>query len=169
MSEPVIRPEAGADSRAVYAVNAAAFPTEAEAKLVDALRAAGRAIVSLVAVLDGRVVGHVLFSPVSVETGESGDGARLAPVAVMPDLHRRGIGGALVRAGLAAVAAAGFRYCVVLGDPAYYSRFGFERASAVGLGNEYGVDAEFMVQELTPGGLAGKRGLVRYAPEFAGV
>jgi putative acetyltransferase len=161
----VVRPEAPSDRAAIFAVNASAFPTEAEARLVDALRAAGRLAVSLVAEDDGRVVGHVAFSPVSV--GGAVDGLGLAPLAVAPDSQRRGIGGALVRAGLAAASRTGAGFVVVLGHPGYYPRFGFRRAADHGLGNEYGAGEAFMVAELRDGGLPAGGSLVRYGPEFA--
>jgi len=161
-----IRHEQPADAKAIFAVHQAAFATDDEARLVDALRAAGHATISLVAELDGQVVGHVLFSPVSVAGAvEMTKGVGLAPVAVLPSHQRRGIGSALIRAGLAACREEGFGYVVLLGHPEYYPRFGFRRASDVGLDNEYGADDAFMVLELMPGGLP-PAGLVQYGPEF---
>lgn len=161
----VIRPEQPSDVDAVHAIHASAFPTDAEARLVDALRAAGRLSVSLVAVDACRVVGHVAFSPVSVE-GVAG-GLGLAPLAVIPDCQHQGIGGHLVRDGLAAAARSGAGFVVVLGHPEYYPRFGFRRAGEVGLSNEYGADEAFMVLELQPGSLPTGGGLVTYGAEFA--
>jgi putative acetyltransferase len=160
----VVRPEEAGDAAGIFAVHVAAFPTDAEGRLVNALRAAGRLAVSLVAEVGGRVVGHVGFSPVTV--GGAAGGLGLAPLAVAPDAQRRGVGGALVRAGLAAAAASGAGFVVVLGHPAYYPRFGFRPAGGLGLGNEYGAGEAFMAAELRPGGLPGG-GLVRYGPEFA--
>ena len=164
-----IRAEVDADRAAVHAVNLAAFGQPAEADLVDRLRAAGRATVSLVATAGGEVVGHILFSPVTVEPAPSPPPSwlGLAPMAVRPERQRDGIGSALVRAGLAAAGAGGATAVVVLGHPDYYPRFGFAPASRVGLRCIYdSPDEAFMALELTPGGLAGHRGLVRYAPEF---
>jgi putative acetyltransferase len=161
----VIRPEQAGEVAAIYAVHASAFPTDAEAKLVDALRANGRLSVTLVAEDGGRIVGHVAFSPVSL-TGVA-VGLGLAPLAVMPAFQRRGIGDQLVRQGLVAVARSGIGFVVVLGHPGYYPRFGFRRAKAVGLDNEYGADEAFMVLELQPGSLPASGGLVRYGAEFA--
>ena len=163
-----IRRERTADAVATFAVHAAAFPTDAEARLVDALRASGRAAVSLVAEVDGAVVGHVLFSPVSVEGSPALPiGVGLAPLAVLPGDQRRGVGARLIRSGLEACRRAGFGFAVVLGAPGYYRRFGFRRALDDRLQNEYGVDEEFMALELRPGALGGVLGVVRYAPEFA--
>jgi len=118
-----VRDEAPADVGAIHAVVASAFGRSDEARLVDALRAAGKATISLVADHDGRVVGHVLFSPVTLAGAPSASG--LAPLAVVPPMQRRGIGGALVRAGLDRCRAAHRPFVVVLGSPDYYGRFGF--------------------------------------------
>ena len=161
-----IRPERPTDATAIRAVHEAAFPTSAEADLVDALRSNGRLVVSLVATDDADdVIGHAALSPVTVDGRDCG-GLGLAPVAVLPAQQRRGVGGRLVRAVLAA-AADGAAFVVVLGDPAYYARFGFRRAREFGLSNEYGVDDEFMAKEIRPNGLPPSRGLVKYAPEFS--
>jgi putative acetyltransferase len=162
----VVRPERAADVAAVRAIHAAAFPTDAESRLVDALRDAGQALVSLVAEREREILGHVLFSPVTLDP-PGPVGAGLAPIAVHPSWQRRGIGGMLVREGLAACRAKGIPFVVVLGDRDYYGRFGFRRASARGLCNEYGADEAFGVVELAPGALPGGPALVRYRPEFA--
>ncbi|HEX2251632.1 MAG TPA: N-acetyltransferase [Thermoanaerobaculia bacterium] len=164
-----IRPEQANDAEAIHAVHAASFPSEAEADLVDALRAAGRLPVSLVAQREGEIVGHVAFSPVATEWPEAAAGVGLAPVAVTGPHRRQGIAAALVRAGLEACRAAGFGWVVVLGEPEYYSRFGFRPASEHGLVDEYGGGAAFQVLELAPGALPIGAGLVRYAAEFAAV
>jgi putative acetyltransferase len=148
-------------------VHLSAFPTDEEARLVGALRGHGKAEVSLVALLGKRVVGHALFSPVSIDApGSPARGVGLAPVAVRPEYQGRGIGAELIRAGLGECRRRGFDFVVVLGEPRYYRRFGFERAASAGLSNEYGVDEEFMALALRPGALRGQRGLVRYGPEF---
>ena len=162
-----IRPEQPADVAAIYAVHAAAFPSEGEARLVDALRAAGRLSLSHVAVEDGKVVGHVAFSPVTVAGTTTGVG--LGPVAVLPDRQKRGIGERLIRQGLEDCRRAGFTFVVVLGEPAYYTRFGFEPAGDWGLVDEYGGGNAFQAQELKPEAIPRGAGLVRYAPEFAAV
>jgi putative acetyltransferase len=161
----VVRPEQPGDVAAIHAVHAASFPTDVEARLVSLLRAAGHLLGSLVAEADGAIVGHVAFSPVSAATGAVGAG--LAPVAVLESHRRQGIAARLIEAGLAACRSAGFGWAVVMGEPAYYSRFGFRAASAFGLSDEYGGGPAFQVVELVPGGLPSAAGLVRYAPEFA--
>ncbi len=163
-----IRPEHPADGAAIYAVHEAAFPTDAEARLVDALCAQGKVAVSLAAELEGHIIGHVLFSPVSIESNPNHiTGVGLAPFAVLPDYQRRGIGHRLVEAGIDACRRAGFGFIVVLGEPAYYRRFGFRRALTYGLSNTYGADEEFMALALQPDALAGAHGLVQYAAEFS--
>jgi putative acetyltransferase len=163
-----IRDEQTADAAAIRSVHCAAFPTDAEARLVDRLRANGHARISLVAEVDGVVVGHVLFSPVSI-VGNFADGAGLglAPVAVLPSHQRMEIGSSLIREGLAACRHVGYRFIVLIGHPAYYPRFGFQKASLAGLRNEYGADEAFMVLELLPGSLPLGGGLVKYGTEFA--
>ena len=165
MHPAVIRPEQPADAAAIHAVHAASFPTAAEARLVDLLRAAGRLAVSVVAESGGVVVGHVAFSPVTVASGSIGAG--LGPVAVGEADRRRGLGERLIREGLAACRAAGFAWAVVLGEPEYYRRFGFRPAADFGLSDEFDGGAAFQVLELVPGGLPVGAGLVRYAEEFA--
>ena len=163
---PRIRPETPADYRATHEVLVAAFSTPLEANLVDALRKAGHLCASLVAVENGIVVGHISFSPVTTEIPVAANGIALAPVAVIPAFERRGIGSALIRQGLQACREKHYGWAVLLGDPGYYRRFGFERASRFGLGNEYGVDEEFMAVEILPGCLPRDCGVVSYAREF---
>ncbi|CAJ4069999.1 acetyltransferase [Burkholderia pseudomallei] len=130
-----LRGERAGDAAALARVIVAAFADEPqggqfERRIVDALRVDGRLSVSLVAVRDGRLVGHVAFSPVAI--GAGGEGWHgLAPLAVWPGCQRQGIGAALVRAGLDALRRAGARGCVVLGEPAYYARFGFGPAGDI--------------------------------------
>ena len=166
-----IRREVPGDEAAVHRLNALAFGQPAEAELVDALRDAGAATLSLVAVRGGEVIGHILFSPVTVEPPSAEARAvGLAPMAVLPGLQRGGIGSALVRAGLAILRDEGHGVVVVLGHPEYYPRFGFAPGSAFGLRCEYEApEGVFRVLELRPGALGGRRGLVRYRPEFRAV
>jgi putative acetyltransferase len=160
-----VRPESPGDIGAIRAVNLAAFETSLEADLVDALRAQASPVVSLVAEQGGTIVGHILFSPVTLADHPEARIGGLAPMAVAPQTQRRGIGSALVRAGLDACAM--FDAVVVLGHADFYPRFGFVPASRFGLRCEYDVpDEVFMAHELRPGALAGKRGTIRYHPAF---
>ena len=135
--------------------------------LVDALRAGGHARLSLVAEIDGDVVGHVLFSDLPILTDRGVVPAlALAPVAVRPDQQRRGIGSALIRAGLAAARAAGHRIVVVLGHAEYYPRFGFSAKLAEPLSSPFSGRDSWMALELVPGALDGVEGAVQYAPPF---
>ncbi len=155
----------------VWTVHEAAFARPAEAKLVARLRQEARPCVSLVAESAGRVIGHVFFSPVTIEGGRPGVGAGgLAPVGVLPGEQGRGAGGALIRAGIEASRALGWQLLFVLGNPVYYGRFGFVLAAPHGLHYEsHAFDAAFQVQELAPGALAGVTGFVRYPAAFAEV
>jgi putative acetyltransferase len=160
-----IRPEQSGDAPAIRRVHESAFPTPVEADLVDALRGKGDLWLSLVAV-DGReVVGHVAFSPVTVD-GEPSSGVGLAPVGVHPDRQRQGFGTRLTVEGLAECRSAGLGFVVVVGWPAYYARFGFRPAATFGLTSVYEAGDAFQVLELRPGGLPPAGGLVRYAPAF---
>ncbi|QDU91131.1 hypothetical protein Pla175_45500 [Pirellulimonas nuda] len=161
---PLIRPELTTDTAAIHALIAASFPTPGEAELVDRLREAGRLRVSLAAEEGGQIVGHIAISPVT--TPSQATGAGLGPLAVAESHRRRGIGAALMGAGLDACRAAGLGWAVVLGDPAYYARFGFRPAGEFGLHDEHGWGRAFQALELLPGGLPTEGGLVRYAPEF---
>ena len=163
-----IRPEQPPDIDHVRVVNQRAFGRPDEAAIVDAVRDSPGAI-SLVAIDGDRVVGHILFTPVVIDGPDATiPAAGLAPMAVLPEYQRRGIGSQLVQAGLDACRAAGYDIVVVLGHPKYYPRFGFVVASTRGLTCEYPVPAEaFMVVELRAGTLSRAHGLVRYRPEFA--
>lgn len=163
-----IRRETPADEPAITAVLTAAFPTDLEARLVVALRAAGRLTISLVAEVAGRVVGHVAFSPVTLVENPQPRWLGLAPVAVAPPWQRQGIGRRLIQQGMA-VAAHAAAVVVVLGEKGYYSQFGFVEAARANLRDEYGGGAAFQVREITPGAIPPGGGLVRYAPEFSSV
>lgn len=164
----LVRAETPADHAAIHAVHAAAFPGPDEARLVDALRRSGKHSVSLVAIVDDGVVGHVLFSPVVIGGLKANEHAvGLAPLAVLPKNQRQGIGDRLVRAGLDFCRQRGFAAAIVLGDPAYYARFGFGPARRFGLSSEYDAPGDaFMAIELRPDALANAKGICRYADEF---
>jgi len=160
-----IRDERPDDLAAIRAVNDAAFDQPLEGRIVDALRAHGAAQLSLVAEVDGRIVGHILFSPVASLAGVEGLG--LGPMAVTPEHQRRGVGGALIEEALSRLRAAGCPFVVVLGHHEYYTRFGFVPASRHGLRCEWDVpDESFMVHVIDPGATAAAAGLVQYRPEF---
>ena len=148
-----MRPAQPADHAAIRRVTAAAFGRALEADIVEGVRAEGAALVELVAEAEGGVVGHVLFSRMTARPPR--DVAALGPLAVDPALQRRGVGAALCRAGLAALAPLGVEACVVLGHPDYYPRFGFTAAAAAGLVSPYSGRPAFMALELRPGSLEG--------------
>ncbi len=165
-----IRPEAEADRAAVRAVNEAAFETPAEADLVEALHRKNLSLVSLVAEVDDTIVGHILFSPVSLADRADLNIMGLAPMAVAPGYQRKGIGSALVRSGLTCCKSLGCHAVVVVGHPEFYPRFGFVPAGRYALRCEYDVPANvFMVAELEAGSLDHASGVVRYDAAFAGV
>ena len=164
----MVRPELPTDAEAVRAVNQAAFETSMEADLVDALREQAEPVVSLVAHDGESVVGHILFSPVTLSGHADLKIMGLAPMAVLPAQQGRGIGSALVRAGLEACKRLGYGAVVVLGHSDYYPRFGFVLASRFGIGCEYDVpDDVFMALEFLPGVLGGKSGKIHYHAAFA--
>lgn len=158
-----IRKEEEKDYSQVREVLRAAFPSPAESQLVDALRENDKAVLSLVAVHGEEILGHILFSPVSTDPPTSEKGLGLAPVAVKPNVQAKGIGTQLILEGLRLCRELNYDYVVVLGDPGYYSRFGFEQASPFGIQNEYGVDDAFMVIQFSGAVI----GLVKYAREFS--
>ncbi|MCM2465080.1 GNAT family N-acetyltransferase [Methanoculleus oceani] len=162
-----IRPEAREDYPAVHDLIRRAFGREGEARLVEALRKSPGFIpdLSLVAETDGRVVGHILFSP--VRTIEDGTVLALAPVAVDPSFQRQGIGSALVFQGLAECRRLGYGVVIVVGHPGYYPRFGFVPAREKGFAAPFPVpDEAFMMLELRPGAAETVGGLVLYPPVF---
>ncbi|MEG4818207.1 N-acetyltransferase [Microcoleus sp. K5-D4] len=164
-----IRTENPEDVEAVRNINIAAFGRENEANLVDRLRGIASTF-SFVAVQSDRVVGHILFSPVVVEGKCSRNLSilGLAPVAVLPEYQRQGIGTLLIQHGLEECRRSGFQAVVVLGHPDFYPRFGFIPASRKSLGCEYDVpDEAFMVLELESGALQDCSGTVKYRSEFS--
>lgn len=167
----MIRLETAVDAAKVYEVEAAAFGRPAEAELVQTLQQAAVDTISLVALLDGELVGHVLFSPVTVKS-EAGEftAVALGPIAVSPDHQKAGIGSELCRKGIEACREAGYGLAFVLGHSSYYPRFGFVPSAPYGLHCQFNAPVEaFMVLELVPGAMQGKQGTVFYHPLFAGV
>jgi putative acetyltransferase len=156
----VIRGEEPEDRPAMRAVVAAAFGRRVEADLVDRLRSEGDVVLSLIAVEGDAVVGHVLFSRMGAPFRALG----LAPVSVRPDRQGRGIGSALIEAGLARAAAAGWQGVFVLGEPGFYRRFGFGPALAEGFGSPYA--GPYLMVKPLGGALPASRGIVAYARAF---
>jgi putative acetyltransferase len=156
----IIRREEQADQAGIREVVRAAFATPAEARLVDKLRADGDAVISLVAVEEGAVVGHVMFSRMAAPPKTLG----MAPVAVSPARQRTGIGSRLVQEGLALAKSDGWETVVVLGAPAYYTRFGFDPALTRDVVSPF-AGPNLMAQKLTQTAppLVGR---VDYAPAF---
>lgn len=164
----MIRRESG-DAREhaqVRAVHEAAFGRPDEANLVDNLRTEGVVLASLVAELEERIVGHILFTRMSIETATgSVPAVALAPLAVLPAYQRRGIGAELVARGLDVLRGNVERIAIVLGHPDYYPRFGFSTANARLLESPFPPEA-YMAIELSPGALDGVRGRVKYPRAF---
>jgi putative acetyltransferase len=170
----IIRQEIPTDIAAIHAVNKQAFDNrESEAGLVNAIRKSENFIpeLSLVADENGQILGHILFSRIHIKT-ENGQvsALALAPMAVLPQYQKQGIGSELVRRGLDVCKRLGNAIVIVLGHPVYYPRFGFSAASAKSLECPYGDCGEaWMALELIPGALQGVRGKVVYPPAFTGV
>ncbi len=164
--EVTIRAEITADHPMIRQVNEAAFNGAEEADLIESLRREGVVLLSLVAALDSRIVGHILFSRMAIDTPSGAAAAvALAPLAVLPRYQRQGIGGKLTRQGIDQLRGMGERLVIVLGHPAYYPRFGFSTASARSLESPFPPDA-FMALQLVPGVLKGIQGRVRYPRAF---
>ncbi len=164
-----IRPEQPADIAAVHAINEAAFGEPTEATIVDLLRDACSEAVSLVAVEHDRILGHILFSPVSVSGGDKAiHGMGLAPMAVRPERQRQGIGSILVQAGIDTMRERHCPFIIVVGHPTYYPRFGFVPASRHGLACQWDnvPDEAFMALVLDESAMASVSGTVRYRDEF---
>ena len=164
----VIQHETLADFEAIRKVNLRAFEQSNEGNIVDALRVAGALTISLVALHDNQIVGHIAFSPVTIESGDGSFTALgLGPMAVLPEHQNEGIGSQLVEAGLKQCLRLGHEIVVVIGHPEYYPRFGFVPAGPSGIkwGHEVHEDA-FMFVELNAGALAGRTGVVKFHPAF---
>lgn len=163
-----IRAAGPADAGGIETVHRQAFPTDAEPRLVALLTERGKGIISLVAEKDGMIVGHILFSPVTIERPDHSPtkGLGLAPLAVLPEFQRRAIGSELMRAGLAVCREQGIPFVALVGHPAYYPRFGFVPASRFGLTCDFGSGDSFQILVWREGGLPPGGGDLRYATEF---
>ncbi len=164
----LIRTEAPADILVIDRLLKQTFETEAEANLVMALRENGKLTLSLVACNDdGEVVGHAMFSPVTLE-GEDLNWQGLAPVAVRQDVRNQGIAERMIREGLESLRDFGYPACVVLGDPAYYARFGFAAAEQHHFRCQWEVPTgAFQVLAIAENEFAERSGLIEYSPEFS--
>jgi len=148
-------------------VNVAAFGDNMAANLIDSLRANKKVYLSLIAEMEGRVVGHILFSPVFIEGCIVPlRGSALAPVAVLPEYQKRGIGSALINESLKRARELGIDYVILLGHTTYYPRFGFVPVSNYGLTSSYGNGEHVMIQELTADTLKTISGKICFQPEF---
>ena len=174
----IIRKENSFDHNWVDELTEKAFETleisdHNEGKLVDKLRKAPTFIeeLSLVAELDGQVVGHILFTPIIIDNGQQKfQSLVLAPVSVLPEFQKMGIGGELIRAGHQKAKELGFQSAILLGHTEYYPRFGYKPASTWGIKTHIPLPSDdvFMAVEITEDGLKGVSGTVVFPPEFAG-
>jgi putative acetyltransferase len=159
----LIRGETPADIPAIHALNKAAFDSDGEPRLVDELRANNNLTLSLVAIENGEVAGHIAFSPMGFSVKSAG----LAPLAVAEKYRKQGMGAALVQAGIEKIKEMAFDAIFVLGSDKYYPRFGFLRAIDFGIQSPYpDTETHFFVMELRKGVLENASGPVAYAPEF---
>ncbi len=166
VSKIEIRDERPGDVAAIRDVNRLAFSQDEEGRIVEALRANGAATLSLVAIDNGVVIGHIIFSPVFVGAVQ---GVGLGPMAVHPTYQRRGIGSRLVEAGLERLRSEGCPFIVLVGHPEFYPRFGFERAAGYGLTCQWPVPDEFFLVKVLDSKVMDRlRGEARYRDEFAG-
>jgi len=160
-----VRFERPGDIEKIKGVNLQAFETGTEADLVDTLRNTDLELISLVAEENGEVIGHILFSPVTLAGDLRIMG--LGPMAVIPNWQSKGVGTKLVNAGLQACEKAGYEAVVVLGHADYYPRFGFAPSVNFGIKSEYDVPPEvFMVKELRKGAFKGASGTIKYHQVF---
>lgn len=166
-----IRPEHIEDYDAVYALNNLAFGQANEAKLVDLLRDSDAFIpeLSLVAVLDKKIVGHILFSEIQIENEQKKitKSLALAPMAVLPEFQQKGIGSQLITTGLDTAKNLGYKSVIVLGHEQYYPKFGFEPAVKWNIRAPFDVPSNaFMAIELVMDGLKNVNGTVKYPKAF---
>jgi putative acetyltransferase len=162
-----IREERGEDIAAIRDVNRRAFEQDHEGKIVDALRSNGAALLSLVATVDDQVVGHIMYSPITV--GEV-TGAALGPMAVVPEHQGQGIGSKLVQAGNQKLKDADWPFIIVIGHANFYPRFGFKPAGPLGITCEWEVPEDvFMLLVLDQEKIQGVSGLAKYRHEFSTV
>lgn len=163
-----IRKERPDDVATVREVNQRAFGQDQEANIVDALRTNGGALLSLVATVNGQVVGHIMYSPLTV--AENVNGVALGPMAVLPEYQRQGLGTRLIEAGNRKIKDAGYSFIIVVGHAQYYRRFGFRPAKKYGIKSEWDLpDEVFMLLVLNEEKMQGVSGLAKYRLEFSTV
>ncbi|MFH1768675.1 MAG: N-acetyltransferase [Candidatus Omnitrophota bacterium] len=164
-----VRGEKRKDIAVIRDINEKAFGQRQEADIIDKLRDKCSYFLSLVAEIDGCLVGHILFTPAVIE-GEDGsrvEGVGLAPMAVLPQYQKQGVGSALVRAGFTELEKKGCLFVIVLGHAEYYPRFGFEPASRYGIGSQWDVPEDvFMILMFDGTKMEGVKGTAKYRPEF---
>lgn len=171
----VVRPEREEDFHEIFEVNRLAFGQDGEAKLVDTLRK-NRAVfnsqLSIVAIQNNTMVGHILFTIISIidNKGNMYESLALAPMAVKPGFQKKGIGGQLIKEGLGAAKKLGFKSVIVLGHEEYYPKFGFEPAEKWNIRAPFDIpSSNFMAIELVNEGLKNTSGTVAYPKEFESV
>lgn len=165
----VIRKEQENDYKRVYEVNQLAFQQESESKLIEKIRKGKNFIpeLSLVAEVNGKIVGHILFSKIKIVGDSIFDSLALAPMAVIPEFQKKGIGSELIKSGIEKAKELCFNSIIVLGHKDYYPKFGFKKASEWGIKCPFDVpDNAFMAIELTEKALEGKAGTVKYPDDF---
>jgi len=164
-----IRKEEEKDNKRVYEVNRLAFQQENESKLIEKIRKGENFVpeLSLVAEIDDEIVGHILFSKINIIGDAIFESLALAPMAVIPEFQKQGIGGKLIKKGIEKAKELGFDSIIVLGHKEYYPKFGFQKASKWGIKCPFDVpDEVFMAIELANKALENKAGTVKYPKEF---
>jgi putative acetyltransferase len=170
MTDITFRKEAANDCKEIREVNDIAFGQNQEGKLIDKLRIKAEYIneLSIIALFGNKIVGHILFFPVSVVFNEKRHQTlSLGPMAVLPEYQKQGIGGELIRRGLKKAEELGFKSVVVLGHPEYYPRFGFRKSARWNIRDPFGAPEEAMMAiELEKGSLEFGGGIIEYPEEF---
>ena len=163
----IIRMEKTDDHSAIREVNLKAFPSDVEATLVERIRNS-MDVISMVAIVEGKVVGHILFSPLTIENDkESFPALILAPIAVLPEYQNQGIGSKLVEKGVVECRNQGHSIIILVGHPEFYPRFGFKPAEQNGIQHPFEVPEDvFMVYELVPDALCRVNGVLKYSKAF---
>ncbi len=165
----IIRKEKKEDFNSIYKINEQVFKQKDESELIERIRAGRNFIpeLSLVAEENGKLIGHILFSKIKIIGEKEYESLALAPMAVLPEFQKQGIGGKLIKEGLNKAREFGFNSVIVIGHKEYYPRFGFERASKWNIKCPFEVpDEAFMAVELNAGALTEKSGIVEYPKEF---